>query len=250
MRPCEPAVSVSVSLSVKWGPWQGCRGGLRPCVQRSQQHPELTGREKQSPANCQPLRFTAGETETEKLTSLPKVTELANRGCQSLSRHLPACGSGLPLRGTGAGSTNQGPAGFLWAQDGSGLCGNQRKSSSVPGAACLSMSPLPQLGTSGEAGRHARIDRSQPPIRPDAQTRARDAALSPGPRRSPEPWPLWVFPEACPRTGCGRRPGPALAGAWPALLALWLADGDSDSVGQLTPLSTAVCGNFAHCPCC
>lgn len=91
--------------------------------------------------------------------------------------------------------------------------------------------------------RGAKMLRREPSLQPDSQTL--DAGRAPVPARLPAD-----LPRGLPQGGCGGRPGPAPAGVWPPLLGLWLAARDAESVAPLTPLSAAVCGNFAHCPCC
>lgn len=70
------------------------------------------------------------------------------------------------------------------------------------------------------------------------------------PRLGPSPKALAPLPGGLPEGQAWLHPALTLAGAWPPLLGLWLADGDATSVAQWTPLSVAVCGNFAHCPRC
>lgn len=66
-----------------------------------------------------------------------------------------------------------------------------------------------------------------------------------------EPWlPHGSSQRPAPGVGVAGGPCLALAGTQPPFLGLGLAEGDADSVAQLTLLSLAVCGNFAHCPCC
>lgn len=90
---------------------------------------------------------------------------------------------------------------------------------------------------------------------------SRSPPLQPRPPRSPHlpPAPpavrgaqpcLRPSPEALAPRGSSWRPAiqPGVAGAWPPLLGLCLADRDAAGVAQSTPLSVAVCGNFAHCP--
>lgn len=88
---------------------------------------------------------------------------------------------------------------------------------------CPSMAPLPWPSP-------PRTERAQP---------------GPWTGPAPEPGPVVVFPQACPRAGVA----PLVAGVWPPFRGLWLAHGDPDRRAQSPPLSIAVRGSFARCPC-
>lgn len=152
-------------------------------------------------------------------TSVPlKSVRLAARGFYPRSA--------LPLRGTWPEVPVQAvpllEASFLHPQWGTGTSQNEEQAS--PGTqGHLLCSHVP----------------TGPPTSPPAPPAVRGAQPCLGPS-----------PEALAPHGSSWRPAiqPGVAGAWPPLLGLCLADRDAAGVAQSTPLSVAVCGNFAHCP--